>query len=467
MPQISPGDTAWVMISAALVLFMTPGLALFYGGMVRAKSVLNMMMMSFLAMGLVTIIWVLFGFSLAFGDDVGAGLIGDLGFLGLGGTLDQTVGAEGSGIPLLAFAMFQLTFAIITAALLSGAVADRVRIRAWVVFIAAWSIVVYLPLAHWAFFFHDGAGGWIGDRLGALDFAGGTAVEINSGFSSLALAIVVGRRIGWRRDPMRPHNLPLVLLGAGILWFGWFGFNAGSALAANGLAATALINTQISTACAALTWVVVERLRDGKATTLGVASGAVAGAVAITPACGFVTPVGALVIGLAAGAICSLAIGLKYRFGFDDSLDVLGVHGVGGIVGMIAIGLFATVAANGAGADGLFYGGGFGLLGRQLVATVATMAFAFAATWLLAKIVDRTVGFRIAPDDEVSGVDLSEHAESAYDIVGSGGATGGSFAGVGHGLQGLHGMHGLGSGHGAVADESGEGDTDPPGAGSH
>ena len=326
--------------------------------MVRAKSVLNMMMMSFLAMGLVTIIWVLFGFSLAFGDDVGAGLIGDLGFLGLGGTLDQTVGAEGSGIPLLAFAMFQLTFAIITAALLSGAVADRVRIRAWVVFIAAWSIVVYPR--RWRTgrsSFHDGAGGWIGDRLGALDFAGGTAVEINSGFSSLALAIVVGRRIGWRRDPMRPHNLPLVLLGAGILWFGWFGFNAGSALAANGLAATALINTQISTACAALTWVVVERLRDGKATTLGVASGAVAGAVAITPACGFVTPVGALVIGLAAGAICSLAIGLKYRFGFDDSLDVLGVHGVGGIVGMIAIGLFATVAANGAGADGLFYGG--------------------------------------------------------------------------------------------------------------
>ncbi|MFI0432357.1 MAG: ammonium transporter [Candidatus Nanopelagicales bacterium] len=441
MPEISPGDTAWVMISAALVLFMTPGLALFYGGMVRAKSVLNMMMMSFLAMGLVTVIWVLFGFSLAFGEDVGGGLIGGADFIGLEGTLDQVVGAEGNGIPLLAFAMFQLTFAIVTAALLSGAVADRVRIRAWIVFISVWSILVYLPIAHWAFFFDDGAGGWIGDRLGALDFAGGTAVEINSGFSSLALAFVVGRRVGWRRDPMRPHNLPLVLLGAGILWFGWFGFNAGSALAANGLASTAMINTQISTACAALTWVLVERFRDGKATTLGVASGAVAGAVAITPACGFVTPLGALAIGLAAGAICSLAIGLKYRFGYDDSLDVLGVHGVGGLVGMIAIGLFATVAANSGGADGLFYGGGFGLLGKQLLASVATMAFAFGVTWLIAKVIDRTIGFRIAPDDEVSGVDLAEHAESAYDIVGSGGAAGGVFAGVGHGFG-----HGIGQG---------------------
>ncbi len=434
MSGISAGDTAWVMMSAALVLLMTPGLALFYGGMVRTKSVLNMMMMSFLAIGIVTIIWVLFGFSIAFGKDVGAGMLGGLDFIGLRNTLGASIGPEGSQIPLLALVRFQLTVAVVTAALLSGAVADRIRTRAWVVFIAAWSIVVYLPLAHWAFKFDSGLGGWIGDRLGALDFAGGTAVEINSGFSALALVLVVGKRVGWRRDPMRPHSLPLVLLGAGLLWFGWFGFNAGSALAANGLAATAMINTQIATACAAVSWVFVERLREGKPTTLGVASGAVAGAVAFTPAFGFVSPMGALGIGLAAGAICSLAIGLKYRFGYDDSLDVLGVHGVGGLVGMIAIGLVATTSANADGADGLFYGGGFGQLGKQLIASLATLVFAFCTTWILAVIVDKTIGFRIGKDDEVSGIDLSEHAESAYDLVGgqSGIFTGTSGHGFGH-----------------------------------
>ena len=314
-PAVSSGDTAWVLICAAMVLLMTPGLALFYGGMVRSKNVLNMIMMSFLCMGLVTIIWVFYGFSLTFGTDIGAGLLGGLNYIGLDGTLDAVVGEEGSQIPMLAFSVFQLTFAILTAALLSGAVADRVRFGGWVVFIGLWATFVYFPIAHWAFAFDDGAGGWIGDRLGALDFAGGTAVEINSGASALALAIVVGRRIGWRREPMRPHSLPLVLLGAGLLWFGWFGFNAGSALMSGQLTATVFMNTQVATAAAALSWILVERFRDGKPTTLGVASGVVAGAVAITPACGYVTPLGAMAIGAAGGAICSLAIGLKYKFG--------------------------------------------------------------------------------------------------------------------------------------------------------
>ncbi len=429
---ISAGDTAWVLMSAALVMLMTPGLALFYGGMVRAKAVLNMIMMSFLALGVVTVIWVVYGYSLAFGTDTGPGVIGGLGDMGLVGSIGEVTGAEGSEIPVLAFAMFQLTFAIITAALLSGAVADRVKTSAWILLIAVWTTLVYLPIAHWAFAFDDGQGGWIGDRLGALDFAGGTAVEINSGFSALALAIVVGRRIGWRRDPMRPHNLPLVLLGAGLLWFGWFGFNAGSALSAGQLAATAMINTQIATACGALSWVIVERFRDGRPTTLGIASGAISGAVGITPSCGFVDPIGALVIGLLAGAICSLAVGLKYRLGYDDSLDVVGVHGVGGLVGMISIGFLATVTVNEAGADGVLYGGGFELLGKQLIASVVTLGFAFGATWIIATLIDKTLGLRIPGEDEVSGIDLSEHAESAYEFTDT---TSGSFAGVG--LTGL------------------------------
>jgi Amt family ammonium transporter len=426
--QINAGDTAWVMVSAALVMLMTPGLALFYGGMVRAKSVLNMIMMSFLALGIVTLIWLTYGYSLAFGTDMGFGLLGGLEYLGLRGAIDQATGPEGNQIPLLVFVMFQMTFAVITCALLSGAVADRIRTRAWVALVIAWTTLVYIPIAHWAFAFQDGSGGWIGDRLGALDFAGGTAVEINSGFSALALALVVGARLGFRRDPMRPHNLPLVLLGAGLLWFGWFGFNAGSALSAGQLAGTAMINTQIATAAASLSWVIVERLRDGKATTLGIASGAISGAVAITPSCGFVTPMGALAIGLAAGGICAMAVSVKYRLGYDDSLDVLGVHGIGGIVGMLSIGFLATTAVNGAGADGLFAGGGWELLGKQALAASATMVYAFGVTWLIAKAIDRVIGFRIAPDAEVAGIDLAEHAESAYELTDS---SGGAFAGVG------------------------------------
>lgn len=439
---ISAGDTAWVLMCAALVLLMTPALALFYGGMVRAKNVLNMIMMSFISMGIVTMIWVLYGFSLTFGTDTGWGVIGGFKYLGLEGTLDAVVGPEGSRIPMLAFSVFQLTFAILTAALLSGAIADRVKFRGWIALVALWSTFVYFPIAHWAFFFDSGQGGWIADRLQALDFAGGTAVEINSGASALALALVVGKRIGWRRDPMRPHSLPLVLLGAGLLWFGWFGFNAGSALAAGQLTATVFMNTQVATATAALAWILVERIRDGKPTTLGVASGAVAGAVAITPACGYVTPLGAMAIGLAGGAICSLAVGLKYRFGYDDSLDVVGVHGVGGLVGMIGIGFLATVSVNGAGANGLFYGGGGGLLGRQLIASGVTLAYAFTVTTVIALIVEKTIGLRATPEHEYAGLDISEHAESAYDFTGTSVA---SFAGVGHGGFGHAGLSGSGT----------------------
>ena len=418
MQAINSGDTAWVLASAALVLFMTPGLAIFYGGMVRAKSALNMMMMSFAAMGVTTIIWVLYGYSLAFGKSQG-GFIGNLDHLGLASTIDQVTGPEGHQIPVLAFSMFQLTFAIITVALLSGAIADRAKYGSWVLFVAVWITLVYIPIAHWAFAAQNGEGGWIIDKLKALDFAGGTVVEINSGAAALALALVLGKRDGFKRDPMRPHNMPLVLLGAGMLWFGWFGFNAGSALSAGSLAATAMINTQIATAAAAMTWVAYEKKRDGKATTLGVASGAIAGAVAITPACGYLNPLGALILGLIAGVASSWAVTRKYKFGYDDSLDVVGVHGVGGILGMLAIGLIATLTANAAGADGLFVGGGTTQLGRQVIAIVVVAAFSFIATWLIATLIQKTIGFRVYRDDELNGLDTTFHAESAYDITGN------------------------------------------------
>ena len=416
--MINSGDTAWVLASAALVLFMTPGLAIFYGGMVRAKSALNMMMMSFAAIGITTIIWVFYGYSLTFGTSQG-GLIGDFGNIGLSGTLDQVVGAEGHQIPTLAFAMFQLTFAIITVALLSGAIADRAKYGSWVLFVAAWVTLVYIPVAHWAFASQSGSGGWIIDKLGALDFAGGTVVEINSGAAALALAIVLGKRDGFRRDPMRPHNMPLVLLGAGMLWFGWFGFNAGSALSAGSLAATAMINTQIASAAAAMSWITFEKFRDGKATTLGVASGAIAGAVVITPACGYVNPIGALILGLIAGVASSYAVSRKYKFGYDDSLDVVGVHGVSGIVGMIGIGLFATATVNATGKEGLFINGSPDLLIKQLIAIVAVAAFSFCATWLIATLITRTIGFRVPREEELTGLDTTYHAESAYDITGN------------------------------------------------
>ncbi len=416
MSAINSGDTAWVLMSGALVLFMTPGLAIFYGGMVRAKSTLNMMMMSFAAMGVTTILWVLYAYSLAFAPDTGLGILGNLHNVGLGHTIDQVVGAPGHKIPELAYVMFQLTFAIITVALLSGAIADRAKYSSWVLFVGVWITLVYAPIAHWAFASQNGQGGWIVDKLGALDFAGGTVVEINSGAAALALAIVLGKRDGFKRDPMRPHNMPLVLLGAGMLWFGWFGFNAGSAMAANGLSATAMINTQVATAAACMSWLTYERLREGKATTLGAASGAIAGAVAITPACGFVTPFGALLIGLVGGAAAAWGVSRKYKLNYDDSLDVVGVHGLGGFVGMISVGLIATTSVNKLGGNGLLINGHVSLLTKQLAAALSTAAYSFVATYIIATIIQKTIGFRVRRDVELEGLDTTIHAESAYDI---------------------------------------------------
>ncbi|MBW0091956.1 ammonium transporter [Pseudonocardia sp. KRD-184] len=411
------GNTAYVLGCAALVMLMTPGLAFFYGGMVRAKSVLNMMMMSVVCLGVVGLVWVLGGFSLAFGDSTG-GLIGNLDLAGLRDT--TTVVGGDAGIPLQVFAMFQLMFAVITAALLSGAVADRARFWPFALFIALWTVLVYVPLAHWIFAF-DGfvgeSGGWMANTLGALDFAGGTAVEINSGASALALALVLGRRRGWPQQPMRPHNLPAVLLGAGLLWFGWFGFNAGSALAAGAVAGNAFVTTMTASAAAVLSWLALEHRLDGRPTSLGAASAAVAGLVGITPACGYVDTFGALAIGLLAGVVCQLAIRLKYRLGYDDSLDVVAIHGVGGLLGMLMLGFVATNAVNDAGADGLLYGGGPAQLGKQVVAVLATAAFAFGVSFLLAWLIRATIGFRVDAEIEAEGIDEAEHAETAYDYT--------------------------------------------------
>ncbi|MFD0312500.1 ammonium transporter [Streptomyces sp. NPDC127119] len=409
--SLDTGDTAWLLAATALVLLMTPGLALFYGGMVRTKSVLNMLMMSFVSIALVTVVWLAVGYSLVFGDDhAGSGigaLIGGLEHAGMAGLGPDSV--QGT-VPTLLFATFQLTFAIITAALVSGAVADRAKFGAWLVFVPLWALLVYVPVAHWVW----GPGGWILADLGALDFAGGLPVEITSGASGLALCLVLGPRLGFKKDAMRPHNLPMVMLGAGLLWFGWFGFNAGSALGANGLAAAAFLNTLAAGCTGLLGWLFVEQRRDGHPTTLGSASGAVAGLVAITPSCGSVSLLGALVIGLAAGVVCSYAVAWKFRFDYDDSLDVVGVHLVGGVIGTLLIGVFATETMTG-GAEGLLYGGGFGQLGRQLVAILAVGAYAFAVTYGIAKLIDRVVGLRADEEHEQTGLDLTVHAETAYD----------------------------------------------------
>jgi len=424
MPELNSGDTAWLLVSSALVMLMTPGLAFFYGGMVRTKSVLNMLMMNFACLGVVTILWVLYGYSLAFkGSNP---LIGNLDAVGLKGL----IGAQSGTLPELVFSAFQLMFAIITPALISGAVADRVKFGGWVLFVVLWTTIVYFPVAHWVFYFNGGHGGWIGDRLHAMDFAGGTAVHINAGAAGLALAFVLRKRVGWPREPMRPHNLPLVLLGAGLLWFGWFGFNAGSAITSGQGAALAFMNTQAATACAALGWILVEKLRDGHSTTLGIASGAVAGLVAITPACGSVNPIGAMILGVVAGAICSYAVGLKFRFGFDDSLDVVGVHLVGGIVGTLAIGVLATrtaIKATGSlGDPGLWDGFDFTQLGRQALAAVTVLAYSFVVAAILGKIIDKTIGFTIDRETEVNGIDTAIHAGSAYEF---GTAFGGALSG--------------------------------------
>ncbi|EFQ83136.1 ammonium transporter [Aeromicrobium marinum DSM 15272] len=404
------GDTAWILTSSALVLLMTPGLAFFYGGMVRAKSVLNMMMMSFIALAVVPVLWVLYGYTMAFGPD-GSSLLGGFGKAGLDGVdVDSLAGT----IPEYVFIGFQLMFAIITVALISGAIADRAKFSAWTVFVVVWMTVVYFPVAHWVFDFGD-TGGWIATELEAIDFAGGTAVHINAGAAGLALALVLGRRIGFRREPMRPHNLPFVLLGAGLLWFGWFGFNAGSAVGANGLAGLAFVNTVVATGAAILGWLLVESVRDKKGTSLGAASGAIAGLVAVTPAAGSISPLGSIALGVVAGVLCALAVGLKYKLGYDDSLDVVGVHLVGGIVGTVLIGFLAV-------GDGLFYGGDLSLLGKQALATFAVLGYSFVLTWVIGTVIHKTMGFRVDEDVELAGIDQAEHLESAYDYTSSGGS---------------------------------------------
>ena len=432
------GDTAWILVSAALVLLMTPGLAFFYGGMVRARGVLNMIMMSISAMGLVTVLWVLYGYSVAFGNDK-FGVFGDPGqYFGLKGLIggnafaevvaDPAAGVEGVAavtiplagtIPQSVFVAFQLMFAIITVALISGAVADRLKFGGWLLFAGLWATFVYFPVAHWVFAF-DGVtaetGGWIANKLKAIDFAGGTAVHINAGVAALVLALVLGKRLGWPGSPMRPHNLPFVMLGAGLLWFGWYGFNAGSALGAGGVAGTTFITTTIATAAAMLGWLLTERIRDGHPTSLGAASGIVAGLVAITPSCSSVNVVGALAIGAVAGVLCALAVGLKYKFGFDDSLDVVGVHLVGGLVGTLMVGLVATPEAPAA-VQGLFYGGGADQLWRQAAGAFAVMGYSAVVTAILALLVKFTIGLRLDREAEAAGIDEAQHAETAYDFT--------------------------------------------------
>ena len=409
---LNSGDTAWMLISTGLVTLMIPGLALFYGGMVRVKSVLNMMMMSFGALAIVFVLWIAYGFSMVFGDSVGGrGLIGDIGeFLFLNG-LDNSSSLIGT-IPAVVFIAFQGIFAAITVALISGSIADRAKFGAWMVFAGIWATLVYFPVAHWVFAFDNfvaKTGGWIANDLGALDFAGGTAVHINAGAAGLALAFILGKRIGFGKVAMRPHSLPLVMLGAALLWFGWFGFNAGSAVASNGTAGLALLNTIGATTAAVLAWLLVEKIRDGHATSLGAASGVVAGLVAITPACAAVDASGALIIGAVAGILCALSVGLKFKFGYDDSLDVVAVHLVGGIVGTVMIGFVGVEV-------GLFNGGGTDQLVKQAIGAGAVLAYSFIATLIIGKIVDATIGFRISGDQEVAGIDLAVHAERAYEL---------------------------------------------------
>lgn len=406
-------DTTWVLVSAALVLFMTPGLALFYGGMVRSKNVLSVMMNSLVAMGVVSVLWAVIGFSLAFGSDAGGGLLGGLSLVGLGGMAHGLPGFGHGGASPLSVATFQMMFAIITVALISGGTTDRIKFTSYLIFIALWLLLVYDPLAHWVF----SPQGWLAHR-GVLDFAGGTVVEINSGFSTLAIVLVLGRRRGWPGELMAPHSVPLSLLGVGILWFGWFGFNAGSSLGMNSVTVHAFINTQLAAAAGLLGWLIFERIRESFPTTLGAASGAVAGMVAITPCAGYVSSMAALLIGAVAGVICAMAVRVKFKLRYDDSLDVLGVHGIGGLVGMMLLGLFATKSVNPAGANGLFTGGGFHFLGIELMAAAVTVAYSFGVTWLIAKGIDLLIGLRVGAEDEDAGLDVTQHAETAYSAGG-------------------------------------------------
>jgi Amt family ammonium transporter len=417
------GNTAFMLITAALVLLMTPGLAFFYGGLVKAKSVISMMMLSFGAMGLIAVLWVLFGYSIAFsnGPDGPAGTDTYVGWDGVFG-FDPSMFSLNSAFvdsqdptgayPTIAFAAFQATFAIITVALISGAIADRAKFGAWMIFAAVWATIVYFPVASWVFNFtlgEDGSvvdGGWIAS-MGVIDFAGGTAVHINAGAAALALALVLGKRVGFAKGADKPHNPPFVLLGAGLLWFGWFGFNAGSELAADGVAALAFLNTIAAPAAAILGWLVVEKLKDGKATSIGAASGAVAGLVAITPACAALTPFWAMVLGVVAGAVCALAIDLKFKLGFDDSLDVVGIHLVGGLIGTLYLGFFAN-------GSGLIFSGSLDQLGIQAVSALAVMVYSFVLAYLIGFVIEKTIGFRVKNEDEVAGIDLAIHGEEGY-----------------------------------------------------
>ena len=404
---INTGDTAWILISSALVMLMTPGVALFYGGMVRRKNVLSTIMMSFVCLGLVGILWVLFGYSLSFGSDNG-GFIGGLDFVGLAGVGQEPSLTYASTVPHLAFMIFQAMFAIITVALITGAVVERMKFSALLVFSVLWLTLVYSPVTHWVW----GDGGWL-SKLGVLDFAGGAVVHINAGISALALVLLLGQRRGFPQELMEPNSIPMVVLGAGLLWFGWFGFNAGSALASDGLAASAFVATNTSAAAAAFTWMVVSWLHR-RPTILGTVTGAIAGLATITPAAGFITPLAGIPIGIVAAVVCYyIMLLLKTKFGFDYSLDVFAVHGVGGILGMLATGIFASLAVNSAGADGLLAGNGVQLL-NQLLGVAAVGAYAFVATWILGKLVDITVGLRVGQSEETVGLDLSQHGERAY-----------------------------------------------------
>jgi Amt family ammonium transporter len=412
MPEINTGDTAWVLASTALVMLMTPALGFFYAGLVRRKNVLATIMHSFFMLCLVSVQWVLFGYSLAFGPDI-SGLVGGLNWIGLN-DVGLTPNADyAATIPHQLFMAFQMMFAVITPALITGAFAERKRFKAFAIFAVLWATLVYDPLAHWVW----GAGGWL-KTLGALDFAGGTVVHISSGISALVCALMIGKRRGYGHQPMQPHNLPLTVIGAGLLWVGWFGFNAGSALEANGLAASAFTATNTGAAAAALGWMFTEWMTRGKPTVLGAASGAVAGLVAITPASGFVGPMSSVIIGAVAGALCYTACNFKTKLGYDDSLDVVGVHGVGGTWGALATGLFASKAINDGGADGLFFGNP-GQLWIQFVAVAATYVLAIVMTAIILKVVDAIVGLRVREEDEVAGLDLSQHSETAY-VLGGG-----------------------------------------------
>ncbi len=411
---MNSGDTAFMLVSAALVMLMTPGLALFYGGMVRSKNVLGTIMENFILLGLISVLWAIYGYSLAFGPDLGH-FIGNLDWVGLAGVGFEPFKVYSETIPHQTFMIYQAMFAIITPALITGAFAERLKFSTFLVFMVLWFTIVYCPVAHWVW----GDGGWL-KTLGALDFAGGTVVHINAGVAALAAALVVGPRRGYAgygngTEAFIPHNLPMTVLGAGLLWFGWFGFNAGSALAAGALASSAFTATHLATATATLAWVGTEWIFRGKPTTLGAASGAVAGLVAITPAAGYVGPMSAIIIGILAGVICYLAVLAKPKLGYDDSLDVVGVHCVGGIVGAMATGLFATKLVNAAGGDGLFFGNPGQLL-TQFIAVMATIVYSFVISYILFKILDASMGLRVSTEDEVRGLDISEHQETGYSL---------------------------------------------------